>query len=274
MIVVDIDAPMLKPEFERIGAKTMIIDHHMIRTDLNSKQITYINPRFIDEEIYQPASYIVYKLLSSFTKISGREWLAVLGTVGDFGFEDCRDILGKYMDVKSKDEVTKTKFWAVGRMLYGVIIAVSVESSGVTPKGILEILSGAKDIDGLAEDKTLVAANEMFEKEYERCKAEFWKNAETRGGVIIGTIGSPLRRLGSALATDISIEQLDKIIMLLEKRGENFKAHARCQSGRVHLGKLMEKCCHGGGHRHAAGGSIEMNEVASFKARIFRELGV
>jgi len=274
IIVVDIDAPALKNKFERTGAEILIIDHHMIRADLNSERITYINPRSVDEEIYQPASYVSYKLLSSFMRIPGKEWLAALGTVGDFGFDDCRDILDKYIHANVKDDVTRTGLWDVSKVLFGAIIVASAGIGGITPEKILEILEDAEGVEALVADRTINTASKIFEKEHEKVKKAFWKTSETKGNVIFGVIDSPFKRMGSVISTEASVGHNGKTIFLLEKRGGRFKVHARCQSSCVHLGKFMEKCCHGGGHRHAAGGSIEADEVANFKARVFRELGV
>jgi single-stranded DNA-specific DHH superfamily exonuclease len=126
----------------------------------------------------------------------------------------------------------------------------------------------------LMSNPVVKSADEKFEKEYERAKRDFTKNAETKGEVITGVLDSRMKRLCSALSTNLSIEHKGKLIIIFEKRGERFKISARWQNGRVHLGKLMEKCCQGGGHRNAAGGSVGSGELESFKARLFRELGV
>ncbi|MFH1623009.1 MAG: DHH family phosphoesterase [Candidatus Aenigmatarchaeota archaeon] len=274
IIIVDIDAAMLKEDLEGTGADVLIIDHHMVRSDLNSSRITYINPKIFNDEVYQPASYVAYKFLSSFVDISGKEWLAALGTVGDFGFDDCRDLVDKYIDAKSKDDVPKTGFWSVSKVLFGAIIVAAAGRDGITREGIMDILSRAKGADDVSTNKSLNDANKMFEGEHAAAKKAFWKSVETKGNVIIGTIDSPFKRLGSVISTDASIEHKDKVILILERRGDYFKVHARYQLGGMHMGKLMKRCCNGGGHRNAAGGSIAVDEFEHFKTCVFRELGL
>jgi len=265
-IILDIDAPYLKEEFEAFDGQILIIDHHTLRKDLNSDKVIYINPRFENGEIYQPASYVVYKLLSPLVDLKDIEWIAVLGTVGDFAFEDCKDLLSKWLRAESKKDLTKTDFWKVGRMLYGTII---VESEDV-----INLLLKHKNIPELKSDVRFLSSYNIFEKEYAKTKKEFWKRAEQINNIIISKVSPIFKRVGSAIATDTAIENEDKIIILLEKRGGNFKVHARCQSGKVHMGKLMEKCCTlgGGGHRHAAGGSIRISDFENFKECVVSNL--
>lgn len=263
IIVLDLDAPYLKKEFEKAGGLFLIIDHHELRKDLNSGKIVYINPRFENKEIYQPTSYIVYKFLSSALSpsidLNDLEWLAVLGAVGDFAFEDCVDLLGKWVRVNNKKDLIKTDFWKVARMVYGATI--------VEAEGVIKLLIESNGISNLKSNSKIISAYNKFLKEYENRKKEFWSNAEKINNTIISKIESPLKRVGSIISTDVSIENEDKIIILLERRGNFFKIHSRCQSGETHMGRLMEKCAFlgGGGHRHSAGGSIKISDFEKFK---------
>lgn len=259
IIILDIDVPYLEGEFKKFKGQILIVDHHSIRKDLNSDKIVYINPRFENEEIYQPVSYIAFKLLSSITDLKDKEWLAVLGTVGDFAFDDCRDLLDKWVDVKAKDDLIKTRFWQVSKILYGAII--------VNPENVIEMLLKYEDISELESDVILLAGYNKFEKELEKIKKEFWENAEEIDNVIISKIDPSLKRVSSVITTNVSLDHKDKIVILLERRGENFKISARFQSGKTHLGKLLENCCSlsGGGHRNAAGGLIRVSDFEDFK---------
>jgi len=274
IIVLDIDAPLLKPAFERTKTDTLIVDHHMVRSNLNVGKITYVNPRLADSELYQPVSYVIYKIASLLADSESVEWLAALGSVADFAFEDCRDVLDRWIDANKVEDIVKSEFWKAAKVLYGAIIYANAEGSEITHEQLLDTLMSVGGVKELMSNPVVISADEKFEKEYERAKRDFVKNAETEGEVITGILDSRMKRLCSALSTNLSIEHKGKLIIILEKRGERFKISARWQNGRVHLGKLMEKCCHGGGHRNAAGGSIGVGEIESFKACLFRELGV
>lgn len=266
IIILDIDAPYLKKEYEDFEGKILIIDHHTLRKNLNSEKLIYINPRVEDEERYWPTSYVVYIFLCSIVDLKELEWIAVLGTVADLAFEDCKDLLGKWITATSKNDLVKTEFWQVSKMLYGVII---IETGNV-----LDMLLKHKDLSELKSDRNLLSADNKFEKEYKKMKNEFWKNAEEINNVIFSKIDPPFKRMSSVLSTNISLENKDKVIILLEKRGDKFKISARVQSGIPHVGKLMEKCCslNGGGHRTAAGGLIMVSDLEKFKKCIVSNL--
>jgi single-stranded DNA-specific DHH superfamily exonuclease len=258
IIILDVDIPYLKRDFESFLGDILIIDHHSIRKDLNSERLIYINPRFENEEIYQPASYVVYKFLASFIDLKDMEWVSVLGTVADFAFDDCRDILSKYLDIKSKEELPSTKFWEVSKMIYS---AITLEK-----ENILETILKYGSLNGIKKDQMLLSSMVEFDHELEKVKREFWNNVERIGNIIISRIYPSYKRIASSLSTSISLENKDKMVVVLEKREDKFKVSARYQSGKVHLGKLMESCCiSGGGHRHAAGGIIGIDDYEKFK---------
>jgi len=272
IIIVDIDVPHLKKPLNKLKSEILIIDHHIPRANMNGKNVVYINPRFEDEELYRPASYVCYKFLSKIIDMKDFEWIAVLGTVGDYAYKDCKDLLNEWIEAEDKDDLPKTDFWKAGNMLYSAIILTKMKDSKLKASEILDILANAEGIKDIKSDFKIKKADKEFERIFNRIKEEFWKNAETFDDIIVSTIRPVVKKIGSPLVTQISSENKDKIIFLLEKRGDKFKISARCQSGWIHLGKLMEKCCGGGGHRHAAGGMIPISGLDDFKKKIVKEI--
>ncbi len=265
IIILDIAFSNAQKELKKLPADILIIDHHMLKRRMNSKKIIYINPRYSNEERYQPVSYVSYKLLSEIVDLKDKEWMAVLGTIGDYAFDDCKDLITKWTKAKKKDDITNTIFWKASKVLYNSILSTKMEESHLKSKAIIKILNESENLEGMLSNYKLKTANRRFETVYEKTKKEFWKNAESVDDVIISTIRPLIARIGSPIATNVSTDNKDKIIFLLEKRGNRFKVHARCQTGIVHMGKLMKKCCNGGGHRNAAGGSVKIGEVKEFK---------
>ena len=184
--------------------------------------------------------------------------MSVLGAVADFAFDDCKDLLSKYVSVTKKEDLVSTEFWKVSNRLYSAIV--------LEKEFIIEIILKYKDLKDLGHDEILVSAEEEFEKESARVKEDFWKNVEEFDKIIISRIYPAYKRIASSLATTISLDHRDKIVFVLEKRGDFFKISARYQDGKIHLGKLMEKCCmSGGGHRPSAGGIIKIDDYDKFK---------
>jgi len=275
IIILDLDVPDIQNHLKRLGVNSLIIDHHVLKKNINSRKLIYVNPRIENEKTYQPTSYLVYKIFKNVIGIEDKEWLAVLGSVADYAFDDCKDLIEEYTTAKSKDDVPKTRFWRAGEMTYSAILSTGDDSKqGLSPDGVLKILNESENIEDLMSNYKIKQAEDRFDKILEKHKQEFWKNAETFGNVVISTIRPSVKRVGSPIVTKLSIENHDKIIFLLERRGNGFKIHARAKSDSLHMGELMRKCGNGGGHKGAGGGFILIGELKKFKECVLKELKV
>lgn len=255
------------------SGKILYIDHHPMK-DFNSKNIVYINPRLDFPEIYQPVCYLTYKLISEIINIKKYEWLAVLGTIADYGYDDCRDLLGKWVKVKNKDDIWNTIFGKVAIKINGSFYYLKENE-------ILKIVTSAKNIGGLNKNKKIYLAWKKYKKIYLTAKKEFYKNKEEvkKANLIISTIsGNNKVYTGSSIATELSRKYPDNILIVIEKLRDFYRIHAREQSGKIHMGKLMKTCSKGigmgGGHREAAASSIrlEKNKLDLFKKRLIENL--
>jgi len=272
IIIVDIDITYLKTFLLSLKKEIFVVDHHPPRKDLNSKQIIYINPRFEDAEIYQPASYILHKFFSNFLDMRDVEWLAVVGTAGDYGYENCKDLMGKWIKIKSKKELFKTEFGKAAMELNGAGAIVGYEN-------VLDELLKLRNVEEIFKNETIASGNKQFLKKYEMVKKLFLKNMKEvkELNLVISEIKSlEKQRFGSPLVTEWGSMYPKKIIILISKENGVCSINARYADGKIHLGELMGKCCRGigggGGHRQAAGGTISSNNVEIFKNRVYEEL--
>jgi single-stranded DNA-specific DHH superfamily exonuclease len=244
--------------------EALVVDHHIVKTDFNSKSTVFINPRFEDEEIYQPASYVTYKLLSGIVDMSESKWIAAIGIVSDHGYRDCMDILGDCIKAKGEKNVSDSDVSITGEVLVGASYELGFDK-------VLNSLIDAKGIGDLKSDKKLSGAYKKYEVALNDGKRQFWANAEALGNVIFSTIRPKYKRLSSPVINHISSENPDKAMFIFEESDDELKVSARYQDAdskrKVHLGEIMTACCDGGGHRAAAGGSI-----TEFKKCILREL--
>ncbi|MDI6798640.1 MAG: DHHA1 domain-containing protein [Candidatus Aenigmarchaeota archaeon] len=259
-----LDLPLEDFEGLKDSNKAMLIIDHHPSEDMNTEKIVHINPRLEKKEIYQPTSYIVYKLFSGIVDLNDREWLSVIGIVGDFGFEDCRDLLKKWVKVKRKSEILNTKFWRIANK----IRAASLELGRNTT---LKILISAKTMEELNKNKKILSSYKKYEEIYRKAREEFWKNAKEfkNLNLIISRIS---KNVGSDLANEISARYPNSIIVLLEKSKDEYKVHARCTEGKVNIGNLMKDICKGGGHRQAAGGKIKAKDLETFEKKLTERL--
>ena len=253
-----------------ICEKVLLIDHHSIKRDLNSESVIFLNPRFEDEEVYQPASYVVYKLLSKIVDIKKWGWISAMGIISDWGYADCRDVLDDWVKVEKKEELFHTKLGQVADMLLGASYVLGFDK-------ILDILIGAESVEDLENREDVTEAYRKYDIAFQDGKRQFLENSETYGKIIFSAIKPMYRRLGSPVINRLSFENPDKVIFLLEFMDDAYKISARYQHAdinkEVNLSKVMKVCCGGGGHRAAAGGSISSDDIEKFKKCVLRELG-
>lgn len=269
IIVVDIDISYLSKELNETKKEILIIDHHTPTKDLNNEKIVYMNPRLEDEKIYQPASYLVWK-------ISGNDelkWQAIIGTIGDSGFEDCVDLLKGEVEAKKKDQIWKTRYAKVGFKVNAALTEIGFEK-------VREILLKTHTIEDLEKNDEINNCWEKYLKEYNKVKEKFWKNVKENGKIklLISNVGEVQRPLTSAIATELGFKYKNKIIILLRDEEEKVAVNARYQGNDVHLGNLFRKISKGldggGGHEHAAGATIKKKDLVLFEKRLIKELEV
>jgi len=236
----------------------LVIDHHP-GNDLNSRRVVLINPRLERPEVYQPVSYVVYKMFLRFLK--RERWLAALGTVGDYGIDDCRDLV----KIKSKKNIWRTKYGKAAMLVTSYIAVYG-------PEKTLRMFLASKNLDDVVHHREIKLASERFKKELKRCREEFWKNAEVHGRLVISEIKARQNRVGSTLITRLATENQEKIVILFERDDNLYRVHGRNESGDVDMGELFKKFCNGGGHKEASSGIIRKNEISDCKGGIIREL--
>ncbi len=267
IILIDIAIDYLSEELEKLNKKMLFIDHHPPVKDINSDLIVYINPRLERANVYQPASYVVYKFFSEFVDLSDKEWLAVVGTIGDYGYEDCRDLLDNHIKVKEKRDIWKTKYGKAAIVTIGAASQVGFSK-------LIDILVKAENINSLMKNKEIKIGFKKYIKLYNEAKGLFWKNAEKYDDLdlIFSVIDSKIERVGSAISTELATKYPNKLIMLLERVGDFYKIHARYQNGKFHLGMLLRNLGVGGGHEKAGGGKVKIKELDVFRESFLKEL--
>ncbi|MFH8119433.1 MAG: DHH family phosphoesterase [Candidatus Aenigmatarchaeota archaeon] len=257
IITVDVPVDLIEKNFLQENKKMLIIDHHPC-DDLNSENIILINPRLEKSWIYQPTSYVIYKM---FNFLKEKEWVASLGTVGDFGIDDCKDLIR----VKDKKNIWKTKYGKASVLVGNAISVLGAES-------VLEMFLKAKDLKDLIRRREIINASKKFEEELKNSEKEFFRNLEIVGDVWISEVKPVYAGICSALITQLSTKNPEKIIFLLEEGKNNVKIHGRCGSKKVNIGFLFKKLGIGGGHEAAGAGIINKKDKNKLKIEILEEL--
>jgi len=267
IVVLDIDISYLWRELNRFGKEILLIDHHLPVKDMNSEKIVYMNPRLVEENIYQPTSYLIWKIFGS----KWLKWLAIIGTVSDAGFENCKDLLEGEIEAKTKDEIWDTRYAKIGFKINAALTQIGFDR-------VREILLHADSMEEIGKDEEIGKCWKKYLKEYNEVKRRFWKNLEEHKEIMlmVSYVGKAERSLTSSLATELSFKHKKNVIVILRDQGDKYVVNSRFQDSGVHLGKLMRKISKGigggGGHDHAAGATISKKGVDIFLERLRKEL--
>lgn len=245
-----------------LDVRILLIDHHIVEHDLNSGRVLHINPKF-KEDVYLPAAFLVYRILEQLGEyVEELDWIAALGIVGDYGFEDCRDFLD-VVGVKNLDK------------------GAELVSAAITLKGlkgadiVLKLLLASDSYREFLQTKTLGLWKKYVDKEFSKVVSGFEKEREEHkdANLVIYIIKSRLN-FTSVVATHFSEKLPDKIILIGKKGRDMWKLSVRNQSGKFNVGDLVKRCVKGigsgGGHKKAAGGVVK--DFEKFKRRLISEL--
>lgn len=264
-IIVDVPTPMQEKFLRKTKKKILVIDHHPSH-DVQSKNVFYINPRLIKKEAYQPTSYIAYKLFSNFVAMKKEEWMAIVGTVGDYAFEDVKDLYKNKIKAKHKQEIWKTVYGRAATKLNSAIALYGADKAF----GLLESCNSLK---ALLANRKIEDAHKKFSKEFWEANVKTKKSYEFYPAInlIFAQVDTKYNRIGSALSSRISTEHPNSLVILAQKMDKQYKIHGRMQSGRMHVGEIL-KNFGGGGHRTAGACTIDAGDFVDFKKKLIEIL--
>ncbi|MCK4550616.1 MAG: DHH family phosphoesterase [Candidatus Aenigmarchaeota archaeon] len=249
-------------------AELLVVDHHIISNDLNSKRTIMIksqNISNIDPSQYC-ASKLIYDLFLQIKDISAFNWISAIGIIGDFGIKTWKSFLDSV--AQSNPEKLKILFEAEELVTYAHMCDGE--------KGIekaYQSLYSAKNPDDVVENL----------KEYGAVRTEigyFVENSEKLGefresiGLFYYEI-TPKYNIKSKVSNILSTKKYagnTVIVVQLDKKKATISA--RNQAGKMSMDALMRECtkglkeANGGGHVPAAGGAIRREDVVAFKEKI------
>ncbi len=269
-----------------IKADTLCIDHHIIHDYDFPKETVYINPR--KDKKAKPASAYVFDLLKRFPEIEDDledlEWIAALGTIGDFGVEDApgliRRIVERYPELFETKEISSAvlRETTFGRMAE-MISSASVWGNHLCVDEALDAVLGSAEPKDLAERNAPSAKKigEGFDEimvEAHRIEEDFEDKSEKHGKVRFFIYKSPYR-IKAMLATRLGVKHSDELVMICQDGSEDVRCSFRCQDGSVDLDNTLREILKGlegtgGGHPKAAGATIDRGDFPEFKKRLFK----
>ena len=275
IIICDMQLP--PSGFHMLAGKTLcIIDHHEV---IEPRDSVYINPKTEGYNVYTPCSLLVYELFRK--ELDSFDWLAVIGLISDAGGKENPELVvkicEKYGLAPGKHEyLTDNTFGDAGSMINNFIISEGRDGASAS----LELLLNCNAINDVIENPMLKSVNYKVESEIkallERLEVESEKYS---GKIYFFKMPADKKRYSSTLATIASLNQYKgKVIVVLTEINKNLeRVNIRANSLQVDVPKALDEIFRGikgsgGGHKVAAGASINPRDETKFKQELLKQM--
>ncbi len=248
-------------EVEELGkaCPVLVIDHHIMKRDLNSGRTLYMNPRMHEKGAYISASCLVYRLLERIGKpVQGQKWIAAMGAIGDHAEEGCSGV----MEGLDRDRLAEAE------KMVSSAISVRGEKGAGKVLGLLLEAGGPEDLE---KDPQLVKWRKELDRELDTIVSGFREKGRhfPEKGVSILEVRSKYQ-INSLVSTVLSERNPDLVVITMRPEKGGHKLSLRNQSGRVDLSRAVGKACEGigrgGGHEKAAGAWV--SDLKEFLRRL------
>ncbi|MBI2579669.1 MAG: DHH family phosphoesterase [Candidatus Aenigmarchaeota archaeon] len=276
IIFLDLAADQQEQMVKKIAglAEVLIIDHHQVHKNMNSRRIVHYNPRF-GKKVYQSTSYLAYKICSKnlaykicskTVDMSEHLWIAAAGMIGDYNLGDSEELVNEIMKKYGTGKDLYKSF--LGRVTE--MISASQATKALSCEQIVRIMEKSS-LEEMQKNEKLLDAYRKVEDEMARLEEDADINAEKHGHIIFYSFKSKFS-LRSEISTKLSGKFHGKTIVIYEKIGGRMKISARNQSG-ADVASLLKKAAEGldamaGGHEAAAGAAVAAKDWDEFKARL------
>ncbi|MFB6190846.1 MAG: DHH family phosphoesterase, partial [Candidatus Nanohaloarchaea archaeon] len=264
----------------------LVVDHH---TFDRVPDVPFVNPRIEHEEDYVPCSKICLDIAAHFSIEDDVRWIAGLGVIQDFGVDSCPELfeeLAEEYDKYLPEELSQqqlAKNCEYGR--YSSVLNIKpYRDSAHFAKLAYQALMKSEDLKELEAQEEYRQVYEVYlemQDEFNRAVEDYDEDREIdREKMIIFFDLESDFHITSSIATNKSTKTPEWIHLVVQKDEDEVNISARCQSGRVDLGDLMQQAlpeeaveegAEAGGHRKAAGASMKPEYYEEFKEN-FTEL--
>jgi len=278
-----LDKPIVSDKFfEQVKERNLPIvwiDHHEIEVNpqvKNNDFVSYYNPMFSNKKSSEPVSCIAY----SVSKNKEDVWLAVAGCIADNFLPDFySDFSNKYSELSRKnvssafEVLYETEF---GKFIMILDFALKDRTSSVV--SMINLLFNIKSpFDILKEDEKnskILRRYEQVYSVYSRILDKAKKIARVSRKLVFFQYGGQLS-LSANLANELSYRFPSKVIIVAYIKGAVVNISVR---GNVNIRNItlraIEKIGNatGGGHEHATGAKISVDDLPKFREFFEEEL--
>lgn len=287
LIILDfnLEADELESLEDEFSLDILVVDHHSFDRE---PDLPFVNPRKVDEDAYIPCSKVCLDIADEFNLKDELDWVAGLGIIQDFGVESCKEIFeeleesyDKYLP-KQLDQEELAKNCEYGR--YSSVLNIKpYRDSHKFAKHAYKALMKSDDLMELEAQEDYRKVYEVYlemQDEFQDAVENYEEDREIdRDKMVIFFELESDFNITSSIATNKSAKTPEWIHLVIQRDDEEINISARCQSGRVDLGKLMndalpekavEEGAEAGGHQKAAGASMKPEYYEEFKQNFMK----
>lgn len=269
------DFPKLVKRIEKF-ADILILDHHQIYNNLNSKKTIMIKPQMLCDILPNKyaASKLCYDLGSMLADLSDLDWVATIGLIGDIAVEPwsrwIKNVFKKYK-LKIQKDFFKTKLGEAS------ILISSAESYDVkNVKLCFDVMSKAKSYKDVLKSK-LTKFRKAIDDELNYYIRNIRKLATFEKDFIYYEVHSKYHTK-SPLSTILGLKYPHKSVIVVDARQNPVSVSARRKDAKVKIDQVLEHTLKGikgasaGGHIVSAGALIPKKDFQKFKIKLIKTL--
>ena len=269
-VVFIVDVPIVEQEFiDKIKTTVVWVDHHPV---IKRHGVKYYNPRISEPDDNRPTSYWIYKALRE------NIWIAMVGMVGDWFFpeqEVMDEFLKEYPDLLSRD-VKEPEIALHNSKLGELIRIISFNLKGKASDVIksIKVFTRIKDPYEILEQKT--SGGRFIYKKYKKLIESYNElirqvKIKPEDKLILFVYKNPDYSFSAEISNELIYKHPDKIILVAWEYNGEYKCSLR--SNKLKLPVIINKALeglngYGGGHDHAAGACIKINDFPIFVENI------
>ncbi|MEA2036725.1 MAG: DHH family phosphoesterase [Nanoarchaeota archaeon] len=280
LIISDVSADQFMglKEFEGFS-EVLILDHHNLYKDINSKNITLIKPQMIFHDVnpdFYCAAKLCFDLGNMITDLRNLDWVSVIGIIGDSSYDHWKrfgdGVLNKYRIRKTKegrtelDRITEVMFYSIAHNLKNTRICY-------------DVLYNSRNYRE-AKNSGLQKYSKAIENEIKYWNTNVMKLAEVHPKLeLIFDNIKPRYPINPSIIARLSSKNPNKTVVIAQDMNQEIiNISARRADGKVHVNSLLEnsiknlKGANAGGHVRSAGGIIQKKDFFRFKENIFKLL--
>ncbi len=267
-----LDKPVVSDEFIEKANQDNIpvvwIEHHMVEKS-EDREIYYYNP-YLNDKTTEPTSYLCYKVASRKEDV----WLAMIGCISDCyvpdfysEFEEKYPELGKKNPKSAFDLLYDSEIGRIAR-----ILDFSLKDTTTNVVNMLRFMMKVKGPIGILEENS---KTRQILRRYEQINSKYQalmeKARELRKGKMIYFQYGGQFSLSGNLANQLSYEFPDKVVVVVYVKEDVANISMR---GSGDVRKLMLEAIKGfdgatgGGHEHATGAKMNVDDLDEFRERV------